>query len=246
MSETKRLQAYMASCGIGSRRACEKLIKSGKVRVNGQPALLGSSVGPEDAVVYEGKILRPETRLRYIILNKPRGFVSSMADEKGRPVAASLLGVGIPERVYNVGRLDQWSSGLLLFTNDGELARILVHPSGGIDKEYIVKSDKPLPRGLAESFERGLELGNETLRALEAELIGDTTLRVVLLEGKNREIRRVLEHYGLRTLSLRRVRLGPIHLGDLPEGAYRELDPQEVVALLEYSKRKEGEKGSTQ
>jgi len=235
MSEAKRLQVFMASCGIASRRACEKLIVEGKVYVNGARAVLGSKVGPEDSVVYEGKLLAPEARLRYIILNKPRGFVSSMSDEQDRPVAASLLGGSVSERVYNVGRLDQWSSGLLLFTNDGALARILIHPSGGVDKEYLVHTDRPIPSELPASFLKGLAIGEERFRALEAELLDPRTMRIVLLEGKNREIRRVLEHFGLRALSLRRVRLGPIALGDLAEGASRELSPQEVSALVAYS-----------
>ena len=235
-----RLQAFLAQAGIGSRRACEKLIEAGRVRVNGKPASLGQSVIPEDCVEFEGKELKRQERMRYILLNKPPGFVSSMADERDRPIAASLLGSAIFERVYNVGRLDQWSSGLLLFTNDGGLAKILIHPSGQIDKEYLVRTDLPIPEGFPKLFLEGIDLEGEIHKALSVNLVDTTTMRVVLVEGRNREIRRILEHFGLRALSLCRVRLGPLSLGDLAEGAFRELSTNEVESLLEYSAARKG------
>jgi 23S rRNA pseudouridine2605 synthase len=235
--EKIRLQAYLASCGIGSRRACEKLLVEGRVSVNGTAAKLGDSAFPGDEVRLDGKVVRQQTRLRYIALNKPIGFVTSMSDEMGRPVAASLIGSSVEERVYNVGRLDQWSSGLLFFTNDGDLTALLVHPSGSVDKEYEVETDLPIPESFAKDFEDGVTVDGIVYRAESVRVAGERRARVVLLEGKNREIRRVLEHYGLRALALKRLRIGPIELGDLADGAHRELAPEEVEALRAYSAR---------
>lgn len=241
--EKTRLQAYLAKCGIGSRRACEGIVASGRVTVNGLKAKLGDSALSGDEVRFDGRIVRPQERLRYIILNKPAGFVSSMADERDRPVAVSLLGADVEERVYNVGRLDQWSSGLLLFTNDGDLAAILGHPSGEIDKEYAIETDLPIPSGFREKFEAGVEVEGVAYWARSVRIESEKTMRVVLVEGKNREIRRVLEHFGLRALSLRRERVGPLVLGDLAEGSHRDLAPEEVAALKAYSPKARGEGG---
>jgi 23S rRNA pseudouridine2605 synthase len=235
-----RLQVYLAQAGIGSRRGCEKMIEAGRVRINGRMATLGQSVLPGDAVRLDGEAVRLQETLRYLVLNKPPGFISSMADERDRPIAASLLGSKIPERVYNVGRLDQWSSGLLLFTNDGQLAKLLIHPSGQIDKEYLVKTDLDIPESFKASFLKGIDLEGETHKALSIELVDERTMKVVLVEGRNREIRRVLEHFGLRALSLIRIRLGSLGLGDLAEGAFRELAPAEVEGLFAYSAARQG------
>ncbi|HCO49051.1 MAG TPA: rRNA pseudouridine synthase, partial [Spirochaetaceae bacterium] len=207
--EKIRLQAYLASCGIGSRRACEKLLQGGRVSVNGTIAKLGDSAFAGDEVRLDGKVVRQQTRLRYIALNKPVGFVTSMSDEMGRPVAASLVGSFVEERVYNVGRLDQWSSGLIFFTNDGDLTALLVHPSGRVDKEYEVETDLPIPEAFAKEFEDGVTIDGILYRAESVRVVGERRMNIVLVEGKNREIRRVLEHYGLRALALKRVRIGP-------------------------------------
>jgi 23S rRNA pseudouridine2605 synthase len=232
-----RLQAYLASCGLGSRRSCEKLILDARVTVNGKVATIGESAVAGDEVRFDGRIVRPHARLRYIALNKPPGYVTSMSDERGRPIASSLLGSAVEERVYNVGRLDQWSSGLLLYTNDGDLTALMVHPSGLIDKEYQVETDLPIPENFASDFAAGLTVDGISYKAESISIIAERKMRIVLIEGKNREIRRVLEHFSLRALALRRVRIGPIELGDLAEGAYRELGPDEVLALHSYSER---------
>jgi 23S rRNA pseudouridine2605 synthase len=238
--EKLRLQVYLAQAGVASRRASEKLIEAGRVRINGKTAVIGQSVFPGDEVALDGKALKPEERLRYILLNKPPGFLSTMSDDRDRPIAAALLGSAVPERVYNVGRLDQWSSGLLLFTNDGNLAKILIHPSGEVDKEYLVATDLPIPEGFAEAFSKGIDLEGEIHRALSVEVMDQKTMKVVLVEGRNREIRRVLEHFGLRALALSRIRLGPLTLGDLAEGAFRELSAAEVDSLIAYSAARQG------
>jgi 23S rRNA pseudouridine2605 synthase len=235
-----RLQAYLAQSGVASRRASEKLIAAGRVRINGKVAAVGQSVMPGDEVEFDGRKIRPEEKFRYILLNKPPGFLSTMSDDRDRPIAASLLGTAVPERVYNVGRLDQWSSGLLFFTNDGSLAKILIHPSGEVDKEYLVCTDLPIPAGFAEAFIEGIDIEGETHRALSVDMDDAKTMRVVLVEGRNREIRRVLEHFGLRAMALRRIRLGPLSLGDLAEGSFRELSAAEVESLRAYSAARQG------
>jgi len=242
--EKMRLQAYLASCGLGSRRSCEKFILDGRVSINNEVATLGQSVCPGDIVRFDGHIAKPQTRLRYIALNKPPGFVTSMSDEKGRPVASSLLGNSVEERVYNIGRLDQWSSGLLLFTNDGDLTALMVHPSGLIEKEYHVETDQTIPSTFAAQFMAGIVVEGITYKAESVHVVSDRTMSVVLIEGKNREIRKVLEHFGLRAMHLRRMRIGPIELGNLAEGAHRELAPEEVLALRDFSASKRHKQGT--
>lgn len=237
----QRLQAYLASCGLGSRRSCEKIIQDGRVSIDGLQAHLGQSVEDGQRVEVDEKPVKPQETMRYLILNKPPGFVSSMADERDRPIAASLLGPSVPERVYNVGRLDQWSSGLLLFTNDGSLAKLLIHPSGEVDKEYRVATDRPIPAEFVQGFSKGVVVDGVMYKARKVEILGEKEARIVLVEGKNREIRRVLAHYGMRALALRRVRLGPLELGALAEGEHRELAREEVEALRRYSMKGRGD-----
>ncbi len=227
-----RLQVYLARCGIASRRACEKIILEGRVCIDGSVvSRLGSRVPPGSRVTVDGVPVAPVSRMRYILLNKPPGYLSAMADPEGRPLAYDLIKNSVAERVYNVGRLDQWSSGLLIFTNDGELAKILVHPSGGIEKEYEVIADAPLPDAFFSDFRRGTSIDGVVYRAREARRTGSASARIVLIEGKNREIRRFLEHYGLRARLLKRIRIGSVSIENLAEGSFRELTEAEVASL---------------
>lgn len=229
-----RLQAFLAHSGVASRRACESIILSGRVKINGNVASeLGVRVMLGDSVSLDGRPVGPEGRMRYILLNKPAGYISAMSDPEGRPLASDLL-TGVEERVYNVGRLDQWSSGLLIFTNDGDLASILVHPSGGIEKEYEIVADSALGDDFITAFGTGIEIDGVSYRATSLKRIGPDSVMAILLEGKNREIRRVLEHFGRRAKVLRRVRIGPLTLDGLAEGSYRELRADEVAALRGY------------
>jgi 23S rRNA pseudouridine2605 synthase len=236
-AEGTRLQAFLAHAGVASRRASERIILEGRVAINGQTASeLGVRVMPGDTVTLDGRRLGLEGRKRYILLNKPAGYISAMSDPEGRPLAAELLR-GVEERVYNVGRLDQWSSGLLFFTNDGELAAQIVHPSGGIEKEYELVADAPLGDDFFKSFGEGVEIDGTEYRALSLKRTGADSARVVLLEGKNREIRRVLESFGRRAKVLRRVRIGSIALGELAEGTFRELSELEVESLRSFGRK---------
>ncbi|HTX73743.1 MAG TPA: pseudouridine synthase [Rectinemataceae bacterium] len=238
---TLRLQAYLAQAGIASRRASELLIRAGRVRVNSVVVTeLGTKVGPADTVEFDGKTISVKERLRYILLNKPAGYICALSDPEGRPLAIDLLRPAVIERVYNVGRLDQWSAGLLLFTNDGALASRIVHPSGGFDKEYEIQADAPLPDAFFEEFSRGLVIDGVDYRALDLHRTGVQSARLILIEGKNREIRRVLEHFGRRALVLRRIRLGPLLIGDLREGSFRDLTDDEVRSLNHYGSASSG------
>jgi 23S rRNA pseudouridine2605 synthase len=232
--EGLRLQVYLAHSGVASRRACEEIILAGRVSINGQiSSELGVRVRPGDRVTLDGKLLEPEEHKRYLLLNKPAGYICAMSDPEGRSLASSLL-KGVEERVYNVGRLDQWSSGLILFTNDGNLASILVHPSGGIEKEYEIEADGTLGEDFFKAFREGIEIEGVVYKAVSIRRRGLAGARVVLLEGKNREIRKVLEHFGRKAKLLRRIRIGGIALGDLAEGSFRELLDTEIESLRGY------------
>jgi len=233
-----RLQVLLARAGVASRRASEELIKSGRVSVNGIIVTeLGTRAGEGDRISLDGKPLQREERLRYLLLNKPPGFICAMFDPEGRPLAVSLIKKDVPERVYNIGRLDQWSSGLILFTNDGELAAILGHPSGGIEKEYEVIADGVLPDAFFDGLKQGIRVDGILYKALEARRTGANSGRVVLAEGKNREIRRILELFDRKARVLKRIRIGPLDARELPEASYRELTSDEVISLKTYGKR---------
>lgn len=228
-----RLQVVLAKAGLASRRAAEDFILAGRVRVNGRVVTeLGARALPEDRVELDGKPVVPESRMRYLALNKPPGFLCAMSDDRGRPLAASLLKPEIQERVYNVGRLDLESSGLILFTNDGAFAARVGHPSSGLVKEYRVEADGRIPNAFGPRFEAGIMDDGEMIKAQKVTVTGERTCVVRLVEGKNREIRRALAVFRLRATLLRRVAIGPLGLGSLPEGRWRELERDEIEALV--------------
>lgn len=236
-SEPMRLQAYLARCGVASRRASEAYIAAGRVSVNGSVVTqLGTKVSPGDVVRVDGDEIALETEKRYVLLNKPAGYVCSLADEKGRPVAADLLKSVYAERLYNVGRLDMFSTGLIIFTNDGEFAATLSHPSAELEKEYVVRTSTSLPRTLARDFEKGIRIGNTFYRCVSAQEINSHAMRIVLIEGKNREIRNVFACYEVGIKYLKRVRIGNIVADELKEGAFRALTQQEIRGLLALCK----------
>lgn len=229
-----RIQTLLAHAGIASRRAAERMIAEGRVRLNGTVVTEpGTRARPTDRVAVDGKPVFKEERLHYLALNKPPGFICAMSDDRGRPTAASLLKPAIQERVYNVGRLDLESCGLVLFTNDGAFAGRVGHPSSGLVKEYEVQTDKSIHRTFGAQFEAGLLDDGETLKAIGVELTGERSCLIRLVEGKNREIRRALKQFGLRAVLLRRVAIGPVRLGDLAEGRYRPLTAEELSALAQ-------------
>ncbi len=229
-----RLQLYLARCGVASRRSAETLIKDGRVSVNGTIVdVLGSKVSFKDTICLDGVEVTLEETKRYVLLHKPAGYVCSMSDEKDREVAVDLLKPYFKERLYNVGRLDMFSEGLIIFTNDGEFMQKLSHPSSQIEKEYIVETSVQVPNTLIEKFQSGIRIEGVFYKCRKAELLNNKKARIILTEGKNREIRRVFEHYTVGIKSLCRVRIGHISLDGLQKGAYRELSAKDVEIFFE-------------
>lgn len=238
-SESIRLQVFLAHSGVASRRTSELIIQEGRVTVNGVCVTeMGAKVSTSDIVCVDGKPVKPEDHQRYVLLSKPSGYVCSLSDEKGRPVAADILKSSYTERLYNVGRLDMYSSGALLFTNDGEFASIIGHPSSEIEKEYIVEASMPFSDDLLSAFTKGIRIDSVYYRCKSADRLSSRRLRIVLIEGKNREIRKVLEHFGVRIKSLIRTRIGPVSLGQLKYGEFRNLLPAEISDLLAEANKK--------
>jgi 23S rRNA pseudouridine2605 synthase len=228
----QRLQVFLAHAGVCSRRAAEEIIASGRVLVNSEKVLdRGARVFPGDAILLDGKPLQAESRLHYLALNKPGGYICTSSDPQGRPLALSLLPREIHERLYSVGRLDFLSSGLIFFTNDGKFAANLSHPSCGLEKEYHVEASGQIPDAVRDAFFSGITIEGVHYQAKEAELTGRKSIRVVLVEGKNREIRKVFSHFHLHPLKLHRVRIGPVFLGTLARGDCRPLTEKELEAL---------------
>ena len=235
--ERERLQKVLARAGLGSRRACEDLIRDGRVTVNGRVAVLGERVDPRaDRVEVDGARVPLNPELRYMALNKPRGVVTTASDPQGRPDVSRYYPEGV--RVFPVGRLDRDTEGLLLLTNDGELANRLLHPRYGVEREYLAEVEgRPTPRVLAR-LTRGVQLEDGPARAASARQVagsgGRGAVRMVMTEGRKREVRRMLDAVGLPVRRLVRVRVGPIRLGRLPPGEVRELDAAEVRELLRH------------
>ena len=228
----QRLQVFLAHAGIASRRAAEELIAGGRVTVNGRLITVpGTKVLPGDVVCFDGKEVRAEKRLLYLALNKPPLYISSSFDPQGRPLALDLL-PPCNERLYNVGRLDYLSCGLIIFTNDGNFASRAGHPRTETEKEYLVDSTVPIPDSAVEEFARGVNIEGVLYRAKRIEKTGRRQIRVVLVEGKNKEIRRVFSYFHLHAEKLQRIRIGPVLLGNLPEGESRSLTEEELSFFM--------------
>ena len=232
----ERLQKLLSAAGVCSRRAAEAYITAGRVTVNGETATLGGRADPDrDAILVDGAPLAPRAAPVYLLLNKPRGYVSTLSDEQGRRTVAELVR-DCGARVYPVGRLDLDSEGLLLLTNDGALTQRLLHPSHEVEKTYHV-SVFGETAGAAARLARVTDLDGEAIRPakVEALRLGRETaeLAVTIHEGKNRQVRRMCAACGLTVKRLRRVREHTLELGDLPVGRWRHLTPDEVAALRE-------------
>ena len=229
-----RLQSYLAKCGVGSRRGCETLITEGRVMVNNKVVMeLGTKVNENDIVYVDDVLAEPEERSYYFVLNKPRGFVCTNYDPNEKAYARDLI--DIPERnlLFNVGRLDKDSQGLIIFTNDGDFANLVMHPSSQIEKEYIVRVDQDIIKKDMDDAYRGLV---KPYRIKSYNLISKREVSVVLTEGKNREIRNLFALMGYEVKKLTRIRIGRIHLDDLPTGQYRKLTKAEVSSLEKDAK----------
>lgn len=234
--EKIRLQKILSDSGICSRRKAEELISQGLVKVNGKVAKLGDKANDRDVIMVDGERVRYSGKRRkiYIMLNKPRGYVTTMSDELDRKCVTELLD-GVEERVYPVGRLDRNSEGLLLFTNDGNFANDIMHPSRHISKTYRVTVHSKITDEQVVRLTEGVELdGRMTLPAtvnVELDSPERSVMRITIREGRNRQIRRMCEAVGLEVVRLRRTSIGPVKLGMLKPGAWRELTAEEIRAM---------------
>lgn len=248
-STTVRLQKVLANAGVASRRVAEDMIVAGRVRVNGEVVTeLGSRVDPTvDLVDVDGTAIQLDQSKRYVVLNKPTGVVSSMRDDRGRPDLRAYT-ADWEERLFNVGRLDADTSGLLLLTNDGELAHVLAHPSFGVTKVYIAKVEGRVSAQTIARLTRGIELEDGPIAADKARLLDASAgavptslVELTLHSGRNRIVRRMLAEVGHPVVELVRRQFGPVHLGSLPSGHARELTTVERGALLTLARRGAGE-----
>jgi 23S rRNA pseudouridine2605 synthase len=231
----ERLQRSLARAGVGSRRACERLIAAGRVEINGRVATLGDRLDPAmDQVRIDGSKVNVNPELRTFALHKPRGVTTTMRDPHAERDLSGFLPKGV--HVFPVGRLDRDTEGLLLLTNDGSLAHRLTHPRYAIEKEYLAEVDRPPSHRQLARLRRGVELDDGTARAVDARSAGGAAgrggVRLVMVEGRKREVRRMLDAVELPVRRLVRVRVGPIRLGKLRPGDVRELEPEDVRALF--------------
>lgn len=236
--EKIKLQKYFTDCGVLSRRAAEKEIADGKVKVNGVLATLGLRIDPDtDTVEYNGKLLKPQTEERFcVMLNKPAGYVTTLSDEKGRRTVTELVS-DAGARLYPIGRLDMNSDGLLLLTNDGELANRLTHPRHEIPKIYRVTVKGEVSEKALAILSSPLVIDGYKIRPVKTEIIyknkekGSTLLEMELYEGRNRQIRKMCEAADLKVLRLMRIAYGELELGTLPSGRWRRLTRKELEYL---------------
>ncbi len=244
MAQESRLQKLIAQAGLASRRKAEQMIADGRVTVNGRTARLGDSARPgKDLVAVDGMRLKlPEEKL-YLALHKPRGFVTTMEDERGRKCVAQLV-ENVPERVYPVGRLDKDSEGLLLMTNDGDFANAVSHPKTHVAKTYRVTLRPGINEEQLVKLSTGILLDGKMTAPAKARVLEQqpdrAVVEIILYEGRNREIRRMCEALGLEVARLKRTAIGPVRLGMLPQGKFRELSKEELLGLLTESRKGSG------
>ena len=228
-----RINKYLAQCGVASRRECDRLIAEGKVTVNGRPAGLGDDVNDGDNIKVEGRPVSVKKN-EYYLLHKPKGYLCTVSDDKGRKTVMDILGDGVG-RVYPVGRLDYDSEGLLIFTTDGELAHHLTHPSNEVPKTYLVKVEGRLTEADLNPIRSGIEIDGYVTKKCRAHIVETnkdyTKVELVLREGKNREIRKMFAAIGREVTLLKRTKVGEITLRGLDRGAFRKLTPAEVEYL---------------
>ena len=230
-----RLQVFLARCGIGSRRGCETLILHGRVTVNGTPVTqLGTKVSPGDKVTLDGKVVVPTARKTYIAVHKPREYLCSNSDPQGRPLVSQLFASAIRGRLFHVGRLDYLSTGLILYTDDGEFSKLVSHPRAGIEKEYLVETGRAIDDEFLRQYSRGIRVGDQLYRCKSYVLRSPHSALITLTEGKNREIRNVFTSRNIRLKRVHRLRVGPITLKGIPPGHFRRLTEREIRWFFDH------------
>jgi 23S rRNA pseudouridine2605 synthase len=238
MNEKKiRLHVYMARCGIGSRRKCEQYIAEHRVQVNGKPVnARGIKVSENDTILFDGKPVLPVRKKVYIALHKPRGYLCSHKDPQERLLAKELFEDAVKEPVFHVGRLDMNSSGLIFYTNDGEFAHIVTHPSFAVEKEYIVITSTIIDNAKLQQYNRGIIIDGTHYILKQYTMINSYKVRLTLVQGKNREIRRVFTYFSIRIRRIHRVRIGCVNLGNLASGEFKFLKKKEIEWFFERTK----------
>ena len=233
-----RINKYLSEAGIVSRRGADKWIEDGRVTINGQPAELGSRVEQGDEVLVDGKPVKTEEQLVYIVLNKPVGITSTTE----RHIEGNVVDfVNHPLRIFHIGRLDKDSDGLLLLTNDGDIVNEILREEHGHEKEYIVTVDRPLTKEFIRSMETGVEILDTITKPCKVKQLGPRKFNITLTQGLNRQIRRMCSALGYNVRRLQRTRIMNIHLGDLPKGQWRDLTDQELkemYQLLDYEPKR--------
>ena len=240
--EKERIQKILSAWGVTSRRKAEEMIAAGRVTVNGRKASLGDSAYPEkDLLTLDGERIHPPGEKYYLALHKPRGYVTTLSDEKNRRCVAELI-ADLDTRVYPVGRLDKDSEGLLLLTNDGNFANKVAHPGGQVTKTYRVTVRPTVTEDQLALMEIGIEIDGMMTAPARVRVLahepGRVVLEMVLSEGRNREIRKMCEALGLEVARLKRIAIGPVRLGMLQPGKYRELTKEELKALTALAEKK--------
>lgn len=229
-----RINKYLAASGVASRRECDKLIQEGKVKINGKQAQLGTEVGEDDQVSVNGTVVSVKKN-EYYILNKPKGYICSVSDDKGRKTVMDLMPNGVG-RIYPVGRLDYDSEGLLILTTDGALAQHLTHPSNEVPKTYLVKIEGTITENALNPIRSGIEIDGYVTKKCKAHIVETnkeyTKIHITLIEGKNREIRKMFEAIGKNVTLLKRIKVGELSLRGLDRGSYRKLSKQEIAYLM--------------
>lgn len=230
-----RINKFLAECGVASRRACDKLIEDGKVKVNGRVASLGQEIDENnDNVICEGKKVARAKKFEYYVMNKPKGCVCTVKDDKGRKTVMDYLPKNTA-RIFPVGRLDYDSEGLLLFTNDGDFANRLTHPSSEVPKTYLVKTEGEVSDGAIAKLRAGVEIDGRVTNKCKIRVIESckdyTKMHVTITEGRNREIRKMFETVGKNVDFLKRIKIGDLALHGLNRGEVRKLTPEEIEYL---------------
>lgn len=230
-----RINKFLAECGVASRRACDKLIEDGKVKVNGRVASLGQEIDENnDSVICEGKMVARAKKFEYYVMNKPKGCVCTVKDDNGRKTVMDYLPKNTA-RIFPVGRLDYDSEGLLLFTNDGDFANRLTHPSSEVPKTYLVKTEGEVSDGAIAKLRAGVEIDGKVTNKCKIRVIESckdyTKMHVTITEGRNREIRKMFETVGKNVDFLKRIKIGDLALHGLNRGEVRKLTPEEIEYL---------------
>jgi 23S rRNA pseudouridine2605 synthase len=231
MAGEVRLQKFMADCGVASRRACEELIASGRVKVNGRKVTIqGVKIDPINTKVeVDGQLINVIKTKTYIAFHKPRGVLSTMFDPEGRPCLGDYFG-GFSERLFHAGRLDKESEGLIILTNDGEWSHESTHPSFGVEKTYLVQTEEPVPKMIFQKLVNGVELDDGLAKPISARQVSGM-VELVIHEGRNQIVRRIFESLGYPVIRLMRTGIGSIKLGELPSGKWRNLNDVETRSL---------------